>query len=98
MYGFFFFFFTRGLLNFGLDRSVPLGILECHPYKYQFVRKKDPSLYQIAQILGQIYTKITIFRENLRHFGANFGKFWKVGPSKYQICVILAQILENFGK
>ena len=55
-------------------------------------------MYQIAKILGQIHTKITIFRENLSLFGANFGKVWKVDPSKYQICVILAQILENFEK
>ena len=39
-------------------------------------------MYQIAQILAQIYTKITIFRENLRHFGANFGKFWNVDTIK----------------
>ena len=30
MYG----FFTLGVLNFGLDRGVPLGILKGHPYKY----------------------------------------------------------------
>ena len=35
-----------GVLNFGLDRGVPLGILKCHPCMYQFWRKIDPSMYQ----------------------------------------------------
>ena len=77
-----------GYSTFGLDRGVPLGILKWHTCKYQFWRKIDPSIYQKSQF----------FHENLHQNGANFGKFWKVYLSKYQICAILAQILENFEK
>ena len=84
-----------GVLNFGLGRGVPLGFLKCHPSMYPFWRKSDPSMYQkskffaeICAILAQISENLKswpIKVPNLRHFGANFRKFWKIDPSKYHV-------------
>ena len=70
-----------GVLNFGLGRGVPLGFLKCHPSMYPFWRKSDPSMYQKSKFLKSWPIKVP----NLRHFGANFRKFWKIDPSKYHV-------------
>ena len=81
-----------GVLNFGLGRGVPLGFLNAtHPcthfegkVTHPCTKNQNFSL-KFAPFWRKILKSWPIKVPNLRHFGANFRKFWKIDPSKYHV-------------
>ena len=78
----------REVLKFGFGRDMPLQNLKADPYKYQFSRKSDPLIYQLAQFLAQFWAKSPDFSKifvNLSQFWLKFGKILKINPYIYKI-------------